>query len=144
MSFDFRSVADLQQMPQYNQLVSLRESLQPLLPQGDASGLLSMDPGELKGFPSKRGPMATFKGNLVTYPQYIRLMSLQARVVKLDQVIRSLEAKYPMSTLESMPKWHTLLKMYGSLKGMLPEDYMPEDEDLVSSVQEELIEGTIH
>merc|ERR1712209_132570 len=40
-----RSEAELSRVPQYNQLVELRESLRPLLPGGgDASSLLSLAP----------------------------------------------------------------------------------------------------
>ena len=71
-------------------------------------------------------------------------------MVKLDQVIRSLESRYPLTTLESMPKWHSLLKMHDSLKGMLPEDYSDiskeaaEEDMLAAALQDELIEGTNH
>ena len=68
-------------------------------------------------------------------------------MVKLDQVIRSLESRYPLTTLESMPKWHSLLKMHDSLKEMLPEDYSDiskEADMLAAALQDELIEGTNH
>ena len=62
------------------------------------------------------------------------------------KVILKLEASYPMSKLEAMPKWHNLVSMYNNLKGMLPsneEQYDPETVDnLMATDFEE--EGNVH
>jgi len=94
------------------------------------------------------GTAFAFKGTLVTYPQYLRLKTLQERVIRLGQVIRKLEASYPMSKLETMPKWHNLVNMYNNLKGMLPdeedEQYDPETVDNLMAADGFDQEGNIH
>ena len=60
----------------------------------------------------------------VSYPQYVRLVALQEKVIKLDLVMRRMQSQIPPEELETVPKWNTLLKLHDSLKKMLPPDYM--------------------
>ena len=96
-----RSIDELEEMPQYNRLLALHDSLKPLLPGG--AGVVEAAAAALDlGNPalvtsqadfqaddlnqdlesrSKRGPLSfDFKGNRVSYPQYLRLKALQDKV----------------------------------------------------------------
>ena len=54
----------------------------------------------------KRAPFTvTFMGMQVSYPQYLRLVQLQEKVVKLDKLLRKLRAVKPIEELEKMPQW---------------------------------------
>ena len=62
-------------------------------------------------------------GMRVSYPQYVRLVALQEKVIKLDLVMRRMQSQVPRDELENVPKWHTLLALHDSLKKMLPPEY---------------------
>ena len=62
-------------------------------------------------------------GMRVSYPQYVRLVALQEKVIKLDLVMRRMQSQVPREELENVPKWHTLVALHDSLKKMLPPEY---------------------
>ncbi len=48
--------------------------------------------------PKKRSPFTVdFNGMQVSYPQYLRLVRLQEKVIKLDNMIKALRARYVTS-----------------------------------------------
>ncbi len=59
-------------------------------------------------------------GMRVTYPQYLRLMALQEKVVKLDMLIKALQAKYSAEELEQLPQYARLQSLHQSLAPLLP------------------------
>lgn len=117
------------------------------------NGILSMQPEDVNNLADgikdneanavKRVPRSfNFNGNMVTYPQYLRLKSLQNRVIKLDQLIEKLRSSYPNHILEQMPKWHQLKMAHKALSGMLPESYNPEllEEAMMEYPLDQLVE----
>ena len=64
-----------------------------------------------------------FNGMLVSYPQYIRLMKLQEKALKLDTIMRKLPEGQDPSKLAGNPKWHGLLALRLSLQKLLPTDH---------------------
>ena len=54
----------------------------------------------------KRAPFTvSFMDMQVSYPQYVRLVALQKKVIKLDQVLKKMKLMKPIEELEKMPQW---------------------------------------
>ena len=72
-------------------------------------------------------------GMRVSYPQYLRLKSIQAEVIRMDQTIRQYAASHTLEELNQNPHWLELVDLYESMKKILPEGYHEqhgyEDED---------------
>ena len=64
-----------------------------------------------------------FNGVQVSLPQYLRLMELQEKVLKLDHVMRRLSDGVDPEKLDASPKWGQLVSMRQSLQKLLPEDH---------------------
>ena len=64
-----------------------------------------------------------FNGVQVSLPQYLRLMELQEKVLKLDQVMRRLSDGVDPDKLAASAKWGQLVSMRQSLQKLLPEDH---------------------
>lgn len=106
----------LESKPQWNTLMSLRNSLKGLLA---SEGSLSDDGQGL----SKRSQMSMdFMGMRVSYPQYLRLKALQDKVVELDKIIRRLQCEKSQAELDAMPQWATLVALHKNLKTLLPRE----------------------
>ena len=60
----------------------------------------------------------------VSYPQYLRLKSLQERVIKMDQTLSKIASVVPEEELATHPKWNKLVKLYASLRKVLPSEYL--------------------
>ena len=124
----------LKDVPQYQRLMALYNSLAPLLPESSMDNLRPQHIDELldqdnqadeSENPAKRSSMSVdFMGMQVSYPQYLRLVALQAKVVKLDQLMRRMLKTRTLEELQTIPKWHTLVALHDALKKMLPQDYV--------------------
>ena len=44
-------------------------------------------------------------GMQVSYPQYVKLLSLQKKVIKLDNILNKMRQMKPLEELEQMPQW---------------------------------------
>lgn len=96
----------LESSGKWNKLVSMRQSLQKLLPQAHPEF-------------SKRS--TDFNGVQVSYPQYLHLMNLQKKVLALDATMKKISAASPDKTsLQSNPTWQKLVDLRGSLSRLLP------------------------
>ena len=60
----------------------------------------------------------------VSYPQYLRLKSIQAEVIRMDKMIRSMVDRHALSELALNPHWSELLELYENMNKMLPEEYL--------------------
>ena len=118
----------LKDLPQYQRLIKLYDSLAPLLPESNVTDLKSQDFDELltpAEEMAKRSSMSVdFMGMQVSYPQYLRLVQLQAKVVKLDKLMRKMLETRTLEQLQNIPKWNTLVALHHSLRKMLPKDYV--------------------
>ena len=66
----------------------------------------------------------------VSYPQYLRLVALQEKVVKLDKLIKALQARYTPEELEQLPQYARLQTLHQSLLPLLPNNgQLPENEE---------------
>jgi hypothetical protein len=63
-------------------------------------------------------------GMRVSYPQYLRLKSIQAEVIRMDVMIRSMIGKYDLKELAANPHWVELVDLYESMKKILPAEYL--------------------
>ena len=59
----------------------------------------------------------------VSYPQYIRLMKLQEKALKLDTIMRKLAEGRNPAQLSENAKWNELLALRQSLQKLLPADH---------------------
>ena len=124
----------LKDLPQYQRLMTLYNSLAPLLPEAKMEDLQPQRFDELLEEDSsadaednlgKRSSMSVdFMGMQVSYPQYLRLVALQAKVVKLDKLMRKMLKTRTLEELQTIPKWNTLVALHDALKKMLPQDYV--------------------
>ena len=124
----------LKDLPQYQRLIALYNSLAPLLPEASMVNLQPQHIDELLAQDSKddasenrdrRSSMSVdFMGMQVSYPQYLRLVALQEKVVKLDKLMRRMLKTRTLEELQTIPKWHTLVALHDALKKMLPQDYV--------------------
>ena len=54
----------------------------------------------------KRSPFSVdFMGMQVSYPQYLRLVALQEKVVQLDKLLRKMRQYKTEEELEKIPQW---------------------------------------
>ena len=60
----------------------------------------------------------------VSYPQYLRLIALQEKVIQLDKLIRKMREFRTDEQLRRIPQWKRLISLHGSLKKLLPADYV--------------------
>ena len=122
----------LKNIPQYQRLMKLYNSLAPLLPEESMVNLQPHNLDEIlagNGNQSKRSSMSVqFMGMKVSYPQYLRLVALQEKVVRLDKLMRRMLETRTLEELQTIPKWHTLVALHNSLKKMLPEEYVSSHE----------------
>merc|ERR1712122_110015 len=65
-----------------------------------------------------------FMGQMVSYPQYIRLMRIQKEVINMDKVIRRMLDEYDSETLSNFEPWLELIAMYRQMRKMLPDGYV--------------------
>ena len=73
----------------------------------------------------KRSPGSVeFMGMRVSYPQYLRLKSIQTEVIRMDKMIRSMLARYKLRELEANPYWIELVDLYETMKKILPAEYL--------------------
>jgi len=122
----------LKELPQYQRLMKLYNSLAPLLPEANMTDLEPqrfdelLDPQEEENEEmGKRSSMSVdFMGMQVSYPQYLRLVALQAKVVKLDKLMRKMLKTRTLEELQKIPKWNTLVALHDALKKMLPQEYV--------------------
>ena len=63
-----------------------------------------------------------FMGMQVSMPQYLRLRALQNKVIKLDQIIKALQARYTDQELELLPQYARLKALHQSLSPFLPNN----------------------
>ena len=55
----------------------------------------------------KRSPFSVdFMGMQVSYPQYLRLVALQEKVVQLDKLLKKMRQYKTEEELEKIPQWH--------------------------------------
>ena len=65
-----------------------------------------------------------FMGMRVSYPQYLRLKSIQGQVIRMDKMIRNMLSQHPLSELTGNPHWEELIEMYRIMKKILPAEYL--------------------
>ena len=58
----------------------------------------------------------------VSYPQYLRLVALQKKVIKLDKILKALQARYTDGDLDELPQYARLKKLHQSLSPFLPDN----------------------
>lgn len=91
-----------------------------------AEGLLEEAPSELFQSLKKRNHgkakrfTVDFNGMQVSYPTYVRLSRLQAKVVKLQKMIQLLHRRYTPEQLDGLPQYGRLMELYQSLRPLLP------------------------
>lgn len=111
----------LESNPRWNTLVSLHSSLKKVLPPEYLAQYVDAVATPLR---RKRSPTTVdFNGMLVSYPQYIRLMKLQEKTLKLDQIMRKLANGRDPAMLAENPKWLELVALRQSLQKLLPADH---------------------
>ena len=95
---------ELEQLPQYARLQTLHQSLLPLLPN---NGQLPEEGQTEDAFTAeKRSPFSVdFMGMQVSYPQYLRLVALQEKVVQLDKLLKKMRQYKTEAELEKLPQW---------------------------------------
>ena len=67
-------------------------------------------------------------GMRVSYPQYLRLKSIQAEVIRMDRMIRSMVGRYDLKELAANPYWVELVDLYETMKKILPANYLESQE----------------
>ena len=58
----------------------------------------------------------------MSYPQYLRLMKLQEKAMKLDAAMKKISQQSTPENLAKNPKWNTLVELRQSLSKLLPAD----------------------
>ncbi|TRY61268.1 hypothetical protein TCAL_12548 [Tigriopus californicus] len=92
----------------------------------NAEVLLEQAPSELFQSVKKRNHEKSkrftvdFNGMQVSYPTYVRLSRLQAKVVKLQKMIQMLHRRYTPEQLDGLPQYGRLMELYQSLRPLLP------------------------
>ena len=109
-------------------LVSLHGSLKKLLPadylaEGRQTEDVQVEPMFNKKKRSVFKRTMEFNGVQVSLPQYLRLMELQEKVLKLDLVMRKFSDGVDPDKLAASSKWGQLVSMRQSLQKLLPEDH---------------------
>ena len=72
-----------------------------------------------------------FMGYGVSIPQYMRLVNLQDAVVELDRYMKVLAIRFGPKILKNDQSWKELVKIYHSLKSLLPQEVRDENKDVV-------------
>lgn len=80
-----------------------------------------------------------FNGVRVSYPQYLRLVRLRDKVIRLGRMINALRSRYSEDALARLPQFHRLVALHTSLMPLLPPGY-DVDLDNFEVVQEDPIE----
>lgn len=122
----------LKELPQYQRLMKLYNSLAPLLPEANMAELepqrfdelLDPQDDDSDEFAKRSSMSVDFMGMQVSYPQYLRLVALQEKVVKLDKLMRKMLKTRTLEELQKIPKWNTLVALHDALKKMLPQEYV--------------------
>ena len=97
------TLEELEQLPQYARLQTLHQSLLPLLPN---NGQLPEEEEEEEVMVDKRSPFSVdFMGMQVSYPQYLRLVALQEKVVQLDKLLKKMRQFKTEEELAKIPQW---------------------------------------
>ena len=65
-----------------------------------------------------------FNGQQVSYPQYLSLMALQKKVIKLDNVIKALKSKYTLEELQKKSSFRKMVDLLKSLEKLLPKNHL--------------------
>lgn len=112
-----RDPAQLAENSKWLELLSLRQSLQKLLPTDHPTFEMEMST------PSKRGATMDFNGIQVSYPQYLHLMSLREKTMKLDAAMKKISEQSSAENLAKNPKWNTLVELRQSLSKLLPVEH---------------------
>ena len=100
---------ELEQLPQYARLQTLHQSLLPLLPN---NGQLPENE-EDEVMVDKRSPFSVdFMGMQVSYPQYLRLVALQEKVVQLDKLLKKMRQFKTEEELAKIPQWQRYLRPF--------------------------------
>ena len=103
---------ELEQLPQYARLQTLHQSLLPLLPN---NGQLPENE-EDEVMVDKRSPFSVdFMGMQVSYPQYLRLVALQEKVVQLDKLLKKMRQFKTEEELAKIPQWQRYFKTIPNL-----------------------------
>ena len=103
--------------------MSLHGSLKKLLPADYLVQASDEDVQVEPMIPDKRSGGVEFNGVRVSLPQYLRLMELQEKVMKLDSVLRKLSDGVDPEKLAGSSKWNQLVTMRQSLQKLLPEGH---------------------
>ena len=82
-----------------------------------------MESPDVQVEPVYKRSMVDFNGVRVSLPQYLRLMELQEKVLKLDAVMRKLSDGVDPDKLAASTKWNQLVSMRQSMQKLLPEDH---------------------
>jgi hypothetical protein len=98
--------------PKWAQLVTLRRSLEKLMPDGHDT----VDFEQKR----KRGMTMDFNGMQVSYPTYLRLQRLKAVAEKLDVDMIRLQSKHSLEDLEQYPEWQRLVEVRKAMSKLLP------------------------
>ena len=105
---------ELEQLPQYARLQTLHQSLLPLLPN---NGQLPENE-EDEVMVDKRSPFSVdFMGMQVSYPQYLRLVALQEKVVQLDKLLKKMRQFKTEEELAKIPQWQRYFETIPNLLG---------------------------
>ena len=65
-----------------------------------------------------------FMGMRVSYIQYLKLKSIQRKVIQMDKLIRNTLEKHTLMELAGNPQWKGLIELYVIMKKILPEEYL--------------------
>ena len=65
-----------------------------------------------------------FMGMRVSYIQYLKLKSIQGKVIRMAKLIRNMLEKHTLMELAGNPQWKGLLELYEIMKKILPEGYL--------------------
>ena len=65
-----------------------------------------------------------FMGMRVSYIQYLKLKSIQRKVIQMDKLIRNTLEKHTLMELAGNPEWKGLIELYVIMKKILPEEYL--------------------
>ena len=79
-----------------------------------------------------------FMGMRVSYPQYLRLKSIQGQVIRMDKMIRALLENHTLTELAGNPHWEKLIELYQTMEEFLPEGYssIMDHVDLIPNARE--------
>ena len=64
----------------------------------------------------------------MSYPQYVHLMGLRKKVLKLDAAMKKISLGHDKEVLKNNRTWNKLVKMRNSLLKLIPEELAIEEE----------------